>query len=104
MIKNYWYLICPVSEVKDQIIPKTLHGQKIIIYRDDEGKVAALEDRCCHRNVQLSLGYLRDGKVVCGYHGWEYDKGGNCVLIPSQLPDNKIPPTAENKILPGSGI
>jgi len=95
LIKNYWYLICPVSEVKDKIIKKTLQGQKIIIYRDEKGRLSALEDRCCHRNVQLSLGYLRKGRVVCGYHGWEYDGGGKCVLIPSQLPENKIPPTAK---------
>ena len=100
MIKNYWYLICPASEVKNQIITKTLHGQKIIIYRDKNGGLVALEDRCCHRNVQLSLGYLRDGRVVCGYHGWEYDNKGNCVLIPSQLPENKIPPKARIKSYP----
>ena len=100
LIKNYWYLICPASEVRDQIISKTLHRQKIIIYRDHEGKLVALEDRCCHRNVQLSLGYLREGRVVCGYHGWEYDHHGNCVLIPSQLPENKIPPTAKIKSFP----
>jgi phenylpropionate dioxygenase-like ring-hydroxylating dioxygenase large terminal subunit len=100
LIKNYWYLICPASEVKDQIITKTFHGQKIIIFRDKEGNLSALEDRCCHRNVQLSLGYLREGRVVCGYHGWEYDSKGNCVLIPSQLPENKIPPTAKIKSYP----
>jgi phenylpropionate dioxygenase-like ring-hydroxylating dioxygenase large terminal subunit len=100
LIKNYWYLICPASEVKDQIISKTLQGQKLIIYRDKEGSLSALEDRCCHRNVQLSLGYLREGRIVCGYHGWEYDGDGKCVLIPSQLPENKIPPTAKVKSYP----
>ncbi len=100
MIKNYWYLICPASEINDQIIIKTLHGQKIIIFSDKECNLAALEDRCCHRNVQLSLGYLREGRVVCGYHGWEYDNYGNCVLIPSQLPENKIPSAAKIKSYP----
>jgi len=95
LIKNYWYLICPASEVKDQIITKTLQGQKIILFRGKDGKLVALEDRCCHRNVQLSLGYLREGRAVCAYHGWEYDNDGKCVLIPSQLPENKIPPTAK---------
>jgi phenylpropionate dioxygenase-like ring-hydroxylating dioxygenase large terminal subunit len=100
LIKNYWYLICPASEIKNQIVSKTLQGQKIIIFRDKEGNISALEDRCCHRNVQLSLGYLREGRVVCGYHGWEYDNQGNCVLIPSQLPENKIPPQAKIKSYP----
>jgi phenylpropionate dioxygenase-like ring-hydroxylating dioxygenase large terminal subunit len=100
LIKNYWYLVCPASEVKDKIVSKTLQNQKIIIYRDNKGTLAALENRCCHRNVQLSLGYLREGNVVCAYHGWEYNTQGKCVLIPSQLPENKIPPTAKIKSYP----
>jgi len=100
LIKNYWYLICPASELKEQIITKTLNGQKIIFFRDKEGIISALEDRCCHRNVQLSLGYLREGRVVCNYHGWEYDIHGKCVFIPSQSPEHKIPSTAKIKSYP----
>jgi len=99
-LKNHWYLICPRSDVKDKMISKTILGQKIIIFKDENQQIAALEDRCCHRNVQLSLGYLEKGKAVCGYHGWEYNGEGTCVKIPSQLPDNKIPPTARIKSYP----
>jgi phenylpropionate dioxygenase-like ring-hydroxylating dioxygenase large terminal subunit len=100
MLKNHWYLICPAKEIKDQMIAKTILGEKIIIFRDEKNALVALEDRCCHRNVQLSLGYLQNGKAVCGYHGWEYDGRGQCVKIPSQLPDTKIPPTAKIRSYP----
>jgi phenylpropionate dioxygenase-like ring-hydroxylating dioxygenase large terminal subunit len=46
------------------------------------------------------LGYLNKERVVCGYHGWQYDKTGSCVQIPSQLPGDKIPPTAKIKTYP----
>jgi phenylpropionate dioxygenase-like ring-hydroxylating dioxygenase large terminal subunit len=100
MLKNHWYLICPHREVKDQMIAKTILGEKIIIFRDGQGKIVALEDRCCHRNVQLSHGYLQEGLAVCGYHGWEYNGEGHCMRIPSQLPDAKIPPTAKIRSYP----
>jgi phenylpropionate dioxygenase-like ring-hydroxylating dioxygenase large terminal subunit len=100
MLKNHWYLICPAKEIKDQMIAKTILGEKIIIFRDEDGALIALEDRCCHRNVQLSLGYLKKGRAVCGYHGWEYNGKGECVKIPSQLSDAKIPPTAKVKSYP----
>ena len=42
-----------------------------MFYRAHEGKVAAVEDFCPHRGAPLSLGYVCEGKLVCGYHGLE---------------------------------
>ncbi len=44
-----------------------------MLFLDGEGNPAALEDRCCHRTAKLSKGWCRNGNIVCGYHGWEYD-------------------------------
>lgn len=100
MLKNKWYLICPSDELKNKIVKKRILSEDIILFRNQDGSIAALEDRCCHRNVNLSLGYLNNNTIVCGYHGWEYDKNGSCVKIPSQLPGDKIPPTAKIKSYP----
>lgn len=100
MLRNKWYLICPSDELQNKIVKKRILGEDIIFFRNQDGNVAALEDRCCHRNVNLSLGYLNSNTIVCGYHGWEYDKNGSCVKIPSQLPGDKIPPTAKIKSYP----
>jgi phenylpropionate dioxygenase-like ring-hydroxylating dioxygenase large terminal subunit len=100
MLKNNWYLICPSDELKNTILKKRIFGEDIILFRNQNGDIAALEDRCCHRNVNLSLGYLNTKTIVCGYHGWEYDINGSCVKIPSQLPDDKIPPTAKIRSYP----
>ena len=100
MLKNKWYLICPSDELKNKILKKRIFGEDIILFRNQDGSITALEDRCCHRNVNLSLGYLNSNTIVCGYHGWEYDKNGSCVNIPSQLPGDKIPPTAKIKSYP----
>ena len=100
MLRNKWYLICPSDELKNKIVKKRILGEDIILFRNQDGNVAVLEDRCCHRNVNLSLGYLNTNTIVCGYHGWEYDKDGSCVKIPSQLPGDKIPPTAKIKSYP----
>jgi phenylpropionate dioxygenase-like ring-hydroxylating dioxygenase large terminal subunit len=100
MLKNKWYLICPSNELKNDILKKKIMGEDIIFFRNPDGEITALEDRCCHRNVNLSLGYIDKDRVVCGYHGWEYEKSGSCVKIPSQLPGDKIPPTAKIKSYP----
>jgi phenylpropionate dioxygenase-like ring-hydroxylating dioxygenase large terminal subunit len=100
MLRNKWYLICPSKDLKHEILKQRILGEDIILFRTKSGNAVALEDRCCHRNVKLSLGYLNDESVVCGYHGWEFNKTGSCIMIPSQLPDTKIPPKAEIKKYP----
>jgi phenylpropionate dioxygenase-like ring-hydroxylating dioxygenase large terminal subunit len=100
MLQNHWYLICPETELKKQIINRKILNQEIILFRDEQGGIAALENRCCHRNVRLSLGYLEQGHVVCGYHGWKYDSAGTCIHIPSQTAEAKIPQTAKIRSYP----
>ena len=59
-------------------------GDAIVLYRDSEGKPVALEDRCVHRSVPLSLGRVRGDRIECGYHGMQFDGRGQCVRIPGQ--------------------
>lgn len=100
MLKNNWYLICPSKDLKKEIMTQKILGEDIVLFRTENGEAVALEDRCCHRNVKLSLGFLNGNNIACGYHGWEYNSKGSCVLIPSQLPDTKIPPKAVIKKYP----
>ena len=58
---------------------------------DAKGEPAALEDRCCHRTAKLSKGWCRNGNIVCGYHGWEYDRDGMLVMIPQFPFEQPIP-------------
>ena len=60
------------------------------------GAPAALEDRCCHRTAKLSKGWIRNGNIVCGYHGWEYDPTGKLVNVP-QFPFEQPVPDARAK-------
>jgi len=99
-LKKYWYLVCPSKELSTEIKKFKIFNIDIILYRDSSGNAVALEDRCCHRNVNLSLGYKKGDNLVCGYHGWEYNCEGSCVHIPSQLDDAKIPPKAQIKKFP----
>jgi phenylpropionate dioxygenase-like ring-hydroxylating dioxygenase large terminal subunit len=52
-----------------------------VLYRGASG-VFALEDRCAHRQVPLSLGVVSGDELKCHYHGWTYDCNGRCVDVP----------------------
>jgi phenylpropionate dioxygenase-like ring-hydroxylating dioxygenase large terminal subunit len=90
VLRRFWYPVMPVAMVADGPRPFTLLGEPIVVWTDGDGKPAALRDRCCHRTAELSKGFCEGGNLVCGYHGWTYDRSGRCVRIP-QLADASIP-------------
>ena len=71
--------------------PFTLLGEKIVLWLDENGEPACLQDRCCHRTAKLSKGWCDNGHLVCGYHGWTYDRDGTLVRIPQFSPDQIVP-------------
>lgn len=60
-------------------------------FLDAESKPAALKDRCCHRTAKLSKGWCKDGTLVCGYHGWTYDRAGKLVHVPQFAEEQAVP-------------
>ena len=73
VLRDFWYATMPVAALESGPKPFRLLGEDIVLFLDKEGEPAALEDRCCHRTAKLSKGWMKDGNIVCGYHGWEYD-------------------------------
>jgi phenylpropionate dioxygenase-like ring-hydroxylating dioxygenase large terminal subunit len=80
---DQWYPVAWADEVKSgKALARRWAGQPIVLYRGKEGRVFALEDRCAHRQVPLSLGVVEGERIKCHYHGWAYDQAGKCVDIP----------------------
>lgn len=95
-IANQWYLVCLVDELEKQNpLEKQIIGEHIVIFKGTDGKINVIENRCCHRNVKLSLGYVNNNCIKCAYHGWEFNGEGKCVSIPSLESDKLIPETAK---------
>jgi vanillate O-demethylase monooxygenase subunit len=82
--KNAWYVACTPDEIDGKPLGRQICGEKIVFYRGQGGKVAAVEDFCPHRGAPLSLGFVRDGNLVCGYHGLEMGCEGKAVSMPGQ--------------------
>jgi vanillate O-demethylase monooxygenase subunit len=82
--KNAWYVACYPDEINDKPLGRTICNEKIVFYRGENSQVAAVEDFCPHRGAQLSLGYVCEGKLVCGYHGLEMGCEGKAISMPGQ--------------------
>lgn len=88
VLQRFWYPILKAADVGAEPKPFTLLRKNIVVWRTPDGSLACLQDRCCHRTAKLSLGFVEDGNIVCGYHGWTFDAAGTCVRIP-QLEDDQ---------------
>ncbi len=76
-----------------QVLQSTLFGHELAIWRSASGAMEVWENRCPHRSVRLSLGFVVGEELVCRYHGWRYDRDGHCVSVPSS-PKDASPPAA----------
>lgn len=100
MLRNFWYA-CHLSA---QITPKPelvrMLGHDFVLYRDQGGKVVALDNRCPHRGGSLAGGHCEGDRIVCPYHGWAFDSVGACVRIPANRGDARIPRKADIRSYP----
>lgn len=90
--QNHWYPVAWAHNLRiGQIIPVRIWQQSIAVYRDHEGQVHALENACPHKGIELHLGEVQGDRLVCPYHGWEFNQDGQCVHIPYFPPQQKLP-------------
>jgi vanillate O-demethylase monooxygenase subunit len=91
-IKEAWYPVVWADRIGRELAPHVVLGESIVIYRLENGTIAALRDACPHRRAPLSLGKLKGDNIECGYHGMTFDCQGKCVSIPGQdiIPGNAL--------------
>ncbi|MCY4222935.1 MAG: aromatic ring-hydroxylating dioxygenase subunit alpha [Thiotrichales bacterium] len=85
-----WHAVARTGDVvRGQPSVARLLEEDLLLWRSPRG-VEAWLDRCPHRGAKLSLGRIHGGRVVCPYHGLEYEADGRCVRVPAH-PDRPPP-------------
>ncbi|NTW96295.1 MAG: aromatic ring-hydroxylating dioxygenase subunit alpha [Erysipelotrichaceae bacterium] len=93
MIKNMWYGILESKELKGkQAIGVTRLNEKLVLWRQSNGSIGCIADKCCHRGAALSGGWLKEDELICPFHGFAYDTSGKVILIPA---NGKAAPVSE---------
>lgn len=87
-VRNAWYVAAWEREIGDGLVPLTVLGLPVVLFRQPDGAVVALEDACPHRKLPLSMGRLVGAEVECGYHGMRFDGQGACTWAPG----SRVPP------------
>ena len=65
-----------------------LLGEPLVAFRDSRNRIALIDEFCAHRGVSLWFGRNEQCGLRCPYHGWKYDVNGQCVDLPSELPES----------------
>src|SRR6185369_14747393 len=89
---DYWYAVEYDRALRPGALKEvTFWGTSIALWRDTLGQLHAVENRCAHRQLKLSLGSVEGCRLACAYHGWGYDANGQLAHIPHELFGRPMP-------------
>lgn len=80
-----------------RVMRAVIDDQDLVVWRSKSGKLSAWENRCPHRGMRLSHGFVRGEALACVYHGWHYDKSATCRYIPAH-PELEPPETIKAQV------
>jgi 5,5'-dehydrodivanillate O-demethylase len=83
LMRRYWIPFAALSQLDDDPVRRVrLLGEDLILFRNRQGGLGLIGDRCLHRSVDMKLGIPDDEGLRCPYHGWLYDSAGACIERP----------------------
>ena len=87
--EGWYFLVTRQAVEKSKLREQTWMGQNIVIWCDERGRISVAKSVCPHLGSQLGPaagGRVVDGRLVCPFHGFQYDADGQCVATPSAAP------------------
>jgi len=103
LMRSFWIPAMTASEVPaadDPPVRLTLLGERLVVFRDTQGRVGVLEEHCPHRGASLFFGRNEEGGIRCVYHGWKFDVAGHCLQLPTEPPSSTMCQKVKAKAYP----
>ena len=89
LLRRYWYPIARTPELDEEpVLAVTLLGENLALYRNEQGKLGLVAQRCPHRGASLAYGMPEEDGLRCPYHGWKFDWKGTCIEQPAEPGDS----------------
>ena len=87
LMRRHWLPVCMSEEVAERDgapVRARLLGEDLVVFKDSNGKIGVLDERCPHRGASLSFGRNEACGLRCLYHGWKFDVDGNILDMSSE--------------------
>ena len=88
---DFWYPVLSSHELGKRPLGVERLGMRLVFWRTDQGIARVNSDRCPHLGAALSKGSVRNGRLICPFHGFEFDTSGQCRLVPANGASARIP-------------
>lgn len=87
LMRQHWTPICLIEEVAEpggKPLRVEVLGDRLVAFRNSEGRLGVLDELCPHRKASLVYGRNEECGLRCLYHGWKFDVDGNVMAMPSE--------------------
>ncbi len=86
LMRRYWQPAALVDELEGPrpVRPVRLLGEDLVLFKNTDGSYGLIGKHCPHRGADLCYGRLEDGGLRCPFHGWHFDRHGNCLDQPAE--------------------
>lgn len=100
IMRSHWLPACLSEEIHEadgKPVRVRLFGEDLVAFRDSDGRVGVMDERCPHRRASLALGRNEECGLRCLYHGWKVDVEGNILEMPSEPTDSGMAQKVKHK-------
>jgi len=84
VLRRYWHPVGISERVAKKPTRIKVLGEELVLYRGESGAAVVMQLRCAHRSLALDHGRVEGDSLRCPYHGWLYDKAGQCLAQPAE--------------------
>ncbi len=88
LLRRYWHPICFSSEIKKKGYAKKIRilAEDLVLIRLNDDSLLLTQQQCPHRGASLVYSFVEGVHIRCAYHGWLFNKQGDCIEKPFESP------------------
>ncbi|MAC79980.1 MAG: ring-hydroxylating oxygenase subunit alpha [Rhodobacteraceae bacterium] len=92
VLRRYWQPAALSDELAGNrpVVPVRLMGEDLVLFRDEDGQLGLIQRHCPHRGADMCFGRLEDNGLRCPFHGWHFNRDGQCVEQPAEPDGSKM--------------
>ncbi|MGE4325924.1 MAG: Rieske 2Fe-2S domain-containing protein [Pseudodonghicola sp.] len=92
VLRRYWQPAALTEELntKRPVVPVRLLGEDLVLFRNEKGELGLIQRHCPHRGADMCFGRLEDNGLRCPFHGWHFNRDGQCVEQPAEPEGSKM--------------
>ena len=91
LMRRWWHPVAATAELLERPTKAVrILGEDLVLYRTPSGEYGTTAQRCPHRAMDMLYGIPEQDGLRCAYHGWLFDREGQCIEQPAEPPGSRF--------------